>query len=151
MFILNSNLIVSQNTTNIEVEPAFFDEERPIKYRVLNDFNKLVEYASSLEVKDSINIVQLGLKDSIIIAQKEIIDRYENKVVPSFEHQLELLKQRISLEAEVYAIDDEKWQLKYDKLRSKRFGLSAFAGAGISGTGFVPSIGVGASYTFIRF
>lgn len=118
---------------------------------MLNDLKKLTKYTEGLEKKDSINSIQLKIKDSILLAQQEIINRYENKVIPSFENQIKLFEQQISLESDLYAIKDEKWELKYNKLKSKRLGLSAFAGAGLSQTGFIPSVGVGVSYTFIRF
>jgi hypothetical protein len=153
ILILGSNSIVSQNTSNTS-EPEFFNESRPIKYRQLNEVLKLAEFQRQADIRDSIQKRQLAIQDSIIKSQENIITRYENKLIPNLQSQLALFQQQSNAQTELNTIRDEKWQLKYDKLKSRRLGLGGYIGYGGAFDGFsvkaLPSIGFSIHYTIIR-
>jgi len=97
----------------------------------------------------------LAIQDSIIASQNDIISRYENKVLPNLNHQISLLLIKEEKQNELDAIRDEKWQLKIDRIKSRRMGIGAYIGYGATLDGFsvkaLPSIGLSLHYTIIRF
>ena len=149
LFILGNASIHSQNTQNTS-EPAYFNKERPITYRKLNEALKYADYKYVADKRDSIQKGQLAIKDSIIDALKQINKNYKFKVVPNLEHQISLYKQSKSSNEELYAIRDEKWALKYDKLKSKRIGVGFSIGYGITPNSLQPYVGISLNYTLLR-
>ena len=80
-----------------------------------------------------------------------VIDKLEKQVIPSFERELALASALNAKDAEIFGVDLEKADVKYKNLKRKRIGLSVYAGYGYSADGESPSIGIGVTYTFIRF
>lgn len=150
MFIAGNNLIVSQTMLNSN-EPYYFKEYRSITYKNLNEALKYAKFKHKAEERDSIQKRQLAIKDSIIESQEIIIKRYESKILPNLQAKIESFENEIKKTKELYEIKDEKWKLKIDKIKSKRLGISVFAGGGYTSFGIQPILGAGISYTFFRF
>ena len=74
----------------------------------------------------------------------------KNKTVPNLEHQIALYKQKEVSNEKLYAIEDERWQLKYDKLKSKKLGIGFSFGYGVNTMGISPSINISLNYTLFR-
>ena len=148
--ILSVGLTHSQTTPNTSKEPAFFSNTRPITYRKINEALKYADFKKVADKNDSIQQSQLAIKDSIITALTKINDIYKNKTVPNLEHQIALYKQKEVSNEKLYAIEDERWQLKYDKLKSKKLGIGFSFGYGVNTMGISPSINISLNYTLFR-
>lgn len=153
IFILASNLIVSQTTSNTS-EPSYFSESRSITYRNLNEALKYAKFKSKADERDSIQKKQLSIKDSIIKAQANIIERYEKNVLPNLQNQISILLIKNEKQEELNDIRDEKWQLKLDNLKRRRIGIGGYVGYGANFNGITistsPSVGVSLHYTLLR-
>lgn len=147
---LSVNWIVSQNTQNTVNEPSFFSNSRSIKYRVLNEALKIAKSEKLLKENDSVQKETIARQDSIIKALTKVNEYYENNIVPNLEHQIALYEQKEVSNEKLYSIENEKWQLKYDKLKSKKLGVGFSAGYGVTPTGLQPSVNFSLNYTLFR-
>lgn len=143
-------MIHSQKTSNIN-EPTYFNSKRDITYRNLNEALKYAEALKLANANDSIQQVQIKIKDSIIQKLREVNDTYKFDIVPNLKHHISLLEQKEVSQSELWSIKNEKWEIKYSKLKSKRFGFGFSAGYGAATTGLSPFVGVSVNYTIIRF
>tara|TARA_R110000772_G_scaffold35637_11_gene85869 strand:+ start:9587 stop:10072 length:486 start_codon:yes stop_codon:yes gene_type:complete len=152
----DTNSIENPFSGNID-EPEFFKKSRPITYRNLNEALKIAKAEIALREKDSLQQAEIAELNNVIKSKDSVIDRYDNYLIPKMkekigflENKSTLLEVKLEKEYELNAIRDEKWELKFDKLKSKRFsiGLGGNYGLGENGTGF--NAGVGLYYTLFR-
>jgi len=111
---------------------------------------KYAEYKKVAYKKDSIQQVQIKTQDSIIKALKKVNDTYRINIVPNLEHQVSLYEQKEVSNKELWAIKDEKWQLKYNKLKSKKIGVGFSAGYGVTPLGLQPTLSISLNYNLFR-
>lgn len=145
-------MIASQNTSDLGdvKDPEWFDDTRPITYRNLNEAMKFVKYKEKAEERDSVQKKQIEIQSRTIDSLVSIISDYKTDLIPTYETELSLLRQKVTFLEELDAIREEKWEVKYKMLRRKRIGLSAYAGYGATLQNLQPSAGLAITYTFIR-
>lgn len=145
--------IQSQTTSDTNNEPAWFDEERLITYRNLNELAKFVDYK-----KQSKEIIQsyekeLQKKDSIIAAQNSTIDLYKSNVT-LLKDQIVSWEDKFASQETITNLNDQYHKLELQKLRRKRFSIGPSITYGVvpglptqQGT----AIGISLTYAIIRF
>ena len=111
---------------------------------------KIAESEKLLKKNDSIQRETIARQDSIIQALTKVNDWYKNNIVPNLEHQISLYKQKEVSNEKQYAIEDDRWQLKYDKLKAKKLGIGFSVGYGVNTMGVSPSINISLNYTLFR-
>ena len=111
---------------------------------------KIAESEKLLKKNDSIQRETIARQDSIIQALTKVNDWYKNNIVPNLEHQISLYKQKEVSNEKLYAIEDDRWQLKYDKLKAKKLGIGFSVGYGVNTMGVSPSINISLNYTLFR-
>jgi hypothetical protein len=112
---------------------------------------KYTEFKKEAEKRDSVQKRQIAIQERTIDSLIQINSEYKNDVIPNYASENALLLEKLDAERKLNEVREERWKLKYQSLKSKRLGLSLYAGYGATLQNLQPSVGGAITFTVLRF